>query len=218
MTGSKQKFEIVGKIDDNDITPVTVGDPDAIDSLAIDQSDLEDFGDLEEMSPVVECRRPPRGHYFTVLPETDTPWKNRGLYWLLQIEGRDPYLVDPKIAKEKQSEEDTLRPVLIVRFVTMAGEEGLWPLKLNPQDGGKGNVWNTSAHNILKAAESGRWVRMVTGKKNYRLGVSPKTFDETPPKFSDRTFKELRDVAFADRVVTTLDHEIWTVLKDGSTK
>ena len=44
-------------------------------------------------------------------------------YFLLQMEGRDPYIVAPAIAKQKK-EEDTIRPVLIVRYVTMAGEEG----------------------------------------------------------------------------------------------
>ena len=47
-----------------------------------------------------------------------------------------PFLVTPAIAKQKKEEgEDTIRPVLIVRYVTMAGEEGLWALKLDPPDG-----------------------------------------------------------------------------------
>ena len=48
----------------------------------------------------------------------------------LAADGRTrPLIVAPAIAKQKK-EEDTIRPVLIVRYVTMAGEEGLWPLKL----------------------------------------------------------------------------------------
>ena len=67
-------------------------------------------------------------------PETGKPWKNRAFYCLLEMEGRDPYIVAPAIAKQK-TEEDTIRPILIVRYVTMAGDEGLWPLKLDPPDG-----------------------------------------------------------------------------------
>jgi hypothetical protein len=200
---------------DDRIAPITVGNPDATDDLAIDQAHLEEYANPGTESGVVECERPPRGIFFTVRPETGKPWKNRNFYFLLQMEGRDPYLVTPKIAEQKK-EEDTIRPVLIVRYVTMAGEEGLWALKLNPPDG-KSNNWNTSALNILELAESG-WVRIVSTKKHYRHQLSKKTLKEVPPKFTDRTFKDLIDIAFKDRVVKTLDHEIWDVLENGSDK
>ena len=132
----------------DDITPVTVGNPAAASALAIDQSHLEEYANPGAESAVVECRRPAKGHFFTVRPEPGKPWKDRAFYFLLQIEGRDPYIVAPAIAKQKK-EEDTIRPVLIVRYVTMAGEEGLWALKLDPPDG-KSNNWNTSALNILE--------------------------------------------------------------------
>jgi hypothetical protein len=198
------------------IAPVTVGPPDEADDLAIDQAHLEEYANSGSESVVVECEKPTKGHFFTVRPETGKPYKDRAFYFLLQMEGRDPYLVAPKIAEQKK-EEDTIRPVLIVRYVTMAGEEGLWPLKLNPPDG-KSNNWKTSALNILELAESGKWVRIASSKKHYRPQVSKKTFKEVPPKFTDRTFKDLIDIAFKDRIVKTLDHEIWDVLEDGSDK
>lgn len=198
------------------IAPVTVGNPDAADELAIDQQHLEEYANPGAESAVVECRRPPKGVFFTVRPERGKPWENREFYFLLEMEGRDAFIVAPKIAEQKK-EEDTIRPVLLVRFVTMAGEEGLWPLKLNPPDG-KSNAWNASALNILELAESGKWVRIVSTKKHYRHQVSKKTFEEVPPKFTDRPFKVLRDIAFKDRIVTTLDHEIWEVLENGSDK
>jgi hypothetical protein len=79
-------------------------------------------------------------------------------------------------------------------------------------------MWNESALNILSIAESGKWVRIVSAKKHYRHIVSPRTFDEVPPKFSDRSFNELVDISYKDRTVITLDHEIWDVLASGSTK
>ena len=202
---------------DNDIVPVTVGNTDEIDDLAIDQEHLEEFVANSGESSAVECRRPPKGHFFTVLPENGKPWKNRGFYWILQIEGHDPYLVTPKIAKiKKDVEEDTIRPVLLVRYVTMTGEEGLWPVKLDM--GEKVNRWNQSARNILKIAEDGKWVRIVSLKKSYRHQVSKKTFEETPPRFSDRRFRTLVDIAFEGRIVDSLNHEIWETLAQGSEK
>ena len=154
--------------------------------------------------------------FFTVRPETGKPWKDRGFYFLLEMEGRDPYIVAPAIAKQKK-EEDTIRPVLIVRYVTMAGEEGLWALKLDPPDG-KSNTWNTSALNILEIGGEGKWVRTDVGEGHYRHQVSKKTFEQTPPQFTDRSFRNWSTSRSKDRIVTSLDHEIWDVLENGSDK
>ena len=105
----------------------------------------------------------------------------------------------------------------IVRYVTMGGEEGLWPLKLDPPDG-KSNRFNKSALTVLEQAEDEKWVRIRSTKKHYTYSVSRKTFEETPPQFSDRSFDELINEAFKDRVVTDLNHEIWDVLENGSDK
>jgi hypothetical protein len=211
----ESKLRAIGTTDP--IAPITVGNPDAADDLAIDQAHLEEYASPGSESTVVECKRPPKGHFFTVRPEKSKPWKDRQFYYMLEMVGRDPYLVAPAIAKEK-GEEDTIRPVMIVRYVTMAGDEGLWPVKLNPPDG-KGNAWNTSALNILELAESGKWVRIVNqNNKHYRHQLSKKTLDEVPAKFTDRSFKDLIDIAFKDHVVRTLEHEIWDILENGSDK
>ena len=112
------------KLSDDNIVPITVGNPSKAASLAIDQSHLDEyFGGGGTESSVIQCSKPPKGVYFTVMPETTKPWKNRGFYWLLELEGRDPYFVTPDIADQKK-DEDVLRPILLVRYVTMAGEEG----------------------------------------------------------------------------------------------
>jgi hypothetical protein len=217
IISSNQRGECNHKDSKLKIAPITVGNPAAAASLAIDQSHLEEYTSAEEQSSIVECKRPPKGVYFTVQPEPPgEPWSNRAFYFLLELEGRDPYIVAPAIAKAKE-DEDVIRPVLLVRYVTMAGQEGLWPLKINRPDA-KSNMWNESALNILSIAESGKWVRIVSAKKHYRHIVSPRTFDEVPPKFSDRSFNELVDISYKDRTVITLDHEIWDVLASGSTK
>jgi hypothetical protein len=204
------KLEIV-----DPVAPVVVGNPDAAGDLAIDQEHLEEYVNAAFESSVVECRKPGKGIFFAVRAETGKPWQNRGFYFLLEMEGRDPYIVTPAIAKQK-SEEDTIRPVLLVRYVTMGGDEGLWPLKLDRPDG-KVSPWNSSAIHILEFAES-IWVRMMNAKKHYRHQKSKKTFEEVPPQFTKRTFKELVNIAFKDRVIDSLDHEIWDVLDNGSAK
>jgi hypothetical protein len=207
--------ETVSALKESTALPISVGNPMAADLLAIDQSHMEEFASAEEKSFDVRIEKPPKGHYFTVRAEPVKPWKNRAFYFLLEIEGRDSYIVAPAIAKLK-ADEDVIRPVLIVRYVTMAGEEGLWALKLDKPDA-KSNRYNKSALSVLEEAEKG-WVRLISAKGHYRYSVSKKTLKQTPPKFSSRTFQELRDFGFKDRTVTSLDHEIWSTLDEGSDK
>ena len=231
----KPNFELV-----DDIAPVIVGDPAAADDLAIDQEHLEEYvsSGSEGEAGAVECKRPPRGIFFTVRAENSTPWRDRAFYWFLEIADRDPYIITPAIAKQKAEEEDTIRPVLITRYVTMAGEEALWALKLDLD--GRSNPYNTSARNILSFAdgsgkpenrdgrewwEGPKWVRIMSASKgggknkHYRYQISRKTLVETPPKFSARTFKELFGLCFdKERIISSLNHEVWDILKHGSTR
>jgi hypothetical protein len=204
--------------DQDNVVPITAGNPTKASALALDQSCLQEFfADGTAESSVVRCERPPKGVFFTVLPELKSVWENRAFYWVVQLEGRDPYIVSDPIKKQKADEEDVIRPVLFVRYVTMAGDEGLWPLKLDRTEG-KSNDWNISARRIMELAATGKWVRIVSMKKHYRHQLSSKTLEEVPPKFSERPFQTLVDLAFEGRVIDSLDHEIWDALKDGSTK
>jgi hypothetical protein len=197
--------------------PVTAGNPTRASSLAIDQSHMEDIlAEAGAKSSIVQCRRPPKGFFFTVMREKDATWENRRMFFGLELEGHDLYLVEPEIAQAKiaTEEEDTIRPLLLVRYVLMTGDEGLWPLKVNR--GEKVNPWNASAHNILTAAETA-WVRILSLQGHYRHQVSRKTLEEVPPQFTDRPFMELVDIAFHERMVDA-NHEIWAKLRDGAVK
>jgi len=217
-TAKKARGNSGARLKADPITPITVGEVVDAASLAIDQKHMEDFASPDMEPSVVECRRPPKGAYFTVLPEkAGESWRNRAYYFVLETEGRDPCLVAHTIAEAKKDEEDTIRPIMLVRYVLMNGTEGLWPIKLNPAEG-KSNRWNTSALTVLHVAESGKWVRIIS-KGEYRYNVSKKTMEEVPPKFSDRTFQQLVNIAFPpERVITSFDHPIWDELANGSTK
>jgi hypothetical protein len=199
--------------------PIAVGNPLAAADLAIDQSHMEEFATAEEGPAEVTCAKPPKGVFFTVIPETSKPWQNRRFYFMLEVKDRDPFLVAPAIAKQKKEEgEDTIRPVLIVRYVTMAGDEGLWALKLDPPDG-KSNAWNRSAMKVLKIADESKWVRLMSGKGQYGYNVSGKTFEKTPPRHTSRSYDELINGAFPEgQVVLDGSHEIWDALENGSEK
>src|SRR5262249_2540899 len=153
------------------VVPITVGNPASAAAFAIDQSHMEDFAtEAEENSSVVEGRRPPRGMYFTVLPEEKgKPMQNRGYFFQLEIPGRDPYRVTPEMAK-KHSEEDVIRPILLVRYVTMSGEEALWPIKLTPPDS-KANSWNTSAWTSWKSRHPANGFGLSRNRRMVPTGI-----------------------------------------------
>jgi hypothetical protein len=196
--------------------PITVGNPFNAADFVIDQSHLEDFMDDDEGPAAVSCVRPPKGSFFTVHAEIGKPWQNRGFYFLLEVKDRAPYLVLPEIAKQKK-EEDVIRPVLLVRYVTMTGTEGLWALKLDRNEH-RSNPWDQSAMRILKIAEEGKWVRIISAKGQYHHTVSKKTYAETPPRYSSRPFFEMVDLAFENQWVRDLNHEVWETLAHGAEK
>src|SRR6266436_5480152 len=68
------------------IAPITVGNPASASDLAIDQEHLEEYADPDSKSSIVECRRPAKGHFFTVRPEPDEKsWKDRKFYFVLEL-------------------------------------------------------------------------------------------------------------------------------------
>jgi hypothetical protein len=216
VVDSKTETEIDPAVAALKVAPITVGNPDSAADLSIDQSHLEEYATAEARSSAVECRRPPKGHYFCVRPEPDKErWKDRKFYYILELEGYDPHIVTPDIAKQK-SGEDVIRPLLLCRYVTMIGVEGLWPVKLNSSEG-RSNAWNSSARIALELAET-KWIRLISAKTEYRSQPSDIALADKPPQFSDRSFDELVNLAFEDRVVRDLDHTIWSVLARGSKK
>ena len=161
------------------VVPISVGNPTSISQFIVDQSHMEEFTKAEEeKSSVVEVKRPPRGAYFTVHEEEEGKPNSR-LLFLLEIPGCKPYVLTPAIANE-HSDEDVIRPVLHVRYVTMLSEEeALWPLKLDPPDAVKPNKWNESAKNIKDKA-TGAWVRIISKQKEgaYRYQTSRKSIEK----------------------------------------
>ena len=214
------------------VIPITVGKPSSIASFIIDQSHMEEFTKTEEeKSSAVKCERPPKGTFFTVpKEEKDEEGKvitpNSRLVFLLELPGRETYLLTPAIAN-KHSDEDVIRPALLVRYVSMLAEEGLWPVKLDPADQ-KPNSWNVSAKGIVKEA-IGAWVRLISKLKNgqYRYlkssikveAVPGETAEVVKPKFSNRSIYDLVEAAYdKDHRVDDDDHEVRTILAEGKAK
>lgn len=108
---------------------------------------------------------------------------------------------------------DYLKRYLIVRCIDMNDEEFLWPIAL-PAVGDEPNKWTLSA---LKAVERAKehWIKLVYvgGTEGYKL--EPALGDPQQPRWSDRTFPELRTLGLADFVIANTDHPQAIKLREG---
>jgi hypothetical protein len=144
--------------------------------------------------------------------------RDKGSEWkhslTIEFEG-ETYLVHPNIADVKRASERKIRPLLLVRCVNVKGREQIWPIKLD-RPGKKRNDCNASA---LMVAERMReeWLMLVYDHdtKTY-FGRRPVPLITDTPKWTQRTFPQLRDLAFPeDRRIDTLEHEVWRKLASG---
>ena len=162
------------------------------------------------------CRRSsravhPRTTIGAPIRDKDNEWK---LAWTITFEDAT-YLVHPKVAEVKRASERKIRPLLLVRCVNVKGREQIWPLKLD-RPGKKRNECNASAQMVAERMRE-EWFMLVYDDetKTYfgRRPVPPIT-DE--PKWTRRTFQQLRELAFPeDRRIDTLEHEVWRKLASG---
>jgi hypothetical protein len=188
---------------------IEIGAVDDADEYSIDQSYVD--GGADDDLQKVFAGRPSEDYYWRTHSDKNNEWK---LAWTITHED-ETYLVHPKVAEVKRASERKIRPMLLVRCVNVKGREQIWPLKLD-RPGKKRNECNASA---LMVAERMReeWLMLVYDEetKTYfgRRPVPPIT-DE--PKWTRRTFQQLRELAFPeDRRIDTLEHEVWRKLASG---
>jgi hypothetical protein len=111
----------------------------------------------------------------------------------------------------REALEADLKVRIIVPCITRAGDVFLWPLA-PLQVTGRGNEWVTSAHRAFMAARKG-WIRMRSNMsvRSYDIIRPKKAWEE--PSWPDQTFDEMIEMAFADSVISTLDHPVILALQ-----
>jgi hypothetical protein len=188
---------------------IEIGAVDGADEYSIDQSHVD--GGADDDLQKVFAGRPSEDYYWRTHPDKDNEWK---FAWTITFEDVT-YLVHPKVAEVKRASERKIRPLLLVRCVNVKGREQIWPLKLD-RPGKKRNECNATA---LMVAELMReeWLTLIydDDTKTY-FGRRPVPAITDEPKWTRRTFKQLRELAFPkDRRIDTLEHEVWRKLASG---
>lgn len=188
---------------------IEIGTVNDADEYSIDQSHVD--GGADDDLQKVFAGRPSEDYYWRAHPDKNNEWK---LAWTITYEDTT-YLVHPKIAEVKRVSERKIRPLLLVRCVNVKGREQIWPLKLD-RPGKKRNECNASAQMVAELMRE-EWLMLVYDDetKTY-FGRRPVPAITDEPKWTRRTFRQLRELAFPeDRRIDTLEHEVWRKLASG---
>jgi len=166
---------------------------------------LEDEGiTVAELLVTVACRKPKPTEFFRVHPD---PGMCRAAYVFIDREeiGSECYFVMPN-ARPYLTEH--LRPVMLVSCINRQNVAFLWPIAL-PDPGansGRQNRWGSSALEAMEVAKTS-WVKMTAGQGSYRVFVA-ENLDLPEPRWPERSFGELLNVAFKNALIEDQNHPI----------
>jgi hypothetical protein len=195
-------------VDDMSVS-IEIGTVDDADEYSIDQSHMD--GGADDDLQKVFASRPSEDYYWRTHPNRDNEWK---LAWTITYEDVT-YLVHPKVAEEKRMTERKIRPLLLVRCVNVKGREQLWPIKLD-RPGKKRNDCNASALMVAERMSEDWFMLVYDDETKTYFGRRPVPPITEAPKWTQRSFQQLRELAFPnDRRITTLEHEVWRKLASG---
>jgi hypothetical protein len=186
----------------NNPPPTSAPGPDPFDPANLRLS--QDFGatlGVKKALLTVPVRKPAREWWIRVHPD---PAYHVETAVLELKEDREVYLVDPHLWPEL-STESTFGPRAIFTAVNTLGVVFLWPIRL-PGPDGKIDEWNRSA---LETALLGKdkWVRI---QANMSLGAYEvlTSDNEKPAAWPQVSFRDLLQIAFKEKFITTLDHPV----------
>jgi hypothetical protein len=174
--------------------------PDPFDPATLRVDALADV-DVEKILTAVPVRRPNRTEFFRIHPEyvTDT-------LVLEYVDGldRETYLVQRELQDLVGHE---LRAVRLFTAINKRGTVFLWPAKLPREDSDAGRRW---AETALQAAEQAKrlWVKMRGNRDLGGYEVFRAKGDLGEPQWPDKSFRDLIEIAFRDRLIDRPDHEV----------
>ncbi len=120
-------------------------------------------------------------------------------------EDRETYLVDPSLWPELAGEA-TFSPRALFTAMNRQGVLFIWPVRL-PGPDGKIDDWSRSALEAANMASQG-WVRVVSNMSLGAYEVFTTSSHWAEPEWPDKALGELLRVAFRDRHITDLDHDV----------
>ena len=199
----KPKGNAAGQMDD-ELGGFEVGpDPRSIlddaEDLRLDPNE-EVHETVKVLGPVPIRMTPGKQVFFRVRPGDD--WRLTAA--LYHDEELGPFIVAKKM---RDLVEDT-KPVVILTCISSKGVEFFWPVPLpREDDNAMTREWGASKRRAADLAQS-KWIKIKSNKAAscWEVFVSKGELDD--PKWSDRTFKEMFDSAFSDKIIRDVSHPV----------
>lgn len=158
---------------------------------------------VEQVMTVVPVHKPHRNTFFRVHPDEDY-CVDCLVFERVNGMDRETYWVSPDLRVNLWED---LKKVRLFTCVTKKGTAFLWPANLpDPTAGsGGGRAWNESGLVVAEEAKTA-WVRMIADKDlgAYKLFRAKGNLDE--PKWPDKSFRQLVEIAFKGKFIDTPDH------------
>jgi hypothetical protein len=179
-----------------------------LDSLRVSQ-DYADGPGVEQVITDVPVSKPTKSQWVRTHPDPEHQIETL----ILELEEeRELFLIAPSLHSVLITEPTVSRRLLITT-ITRQGRLSLWPIRL-PAPDGKIDAWNKTAMDAAWRARS-TWVRIAAdmGFGNYRVWEAKDALGE--PKWPSLSFKDILKIAFADRMISRLDHPVIKRLREG---
>ena len=163
--------------------------------------DFDSSVGVQKVLLTVPVRKPDRQWFFRVRPGEE--WRLPTAIIELKEE-RETYLVDPALRDALPGD---VSFKMIYTAINRQGVVFLWPVKL-PDGMRKQDQWSRSAHEAAELAE-GQWVRMAANMSLGAYEVFQASSDAIPdPEWPDKTLGELLEIAFKEKFIRSLGHEV----------
>jgi hypothetical protein len=159
---------------------------------------------VEKVLTTVPVKRPSKDQFFRVRSGDDFVLDTYTLEHESDMD-RTTYLVTPDLWSELV---DHLRKVRLFVCIDRRSNVFLWPAKLPSADGSaSARSWYQSG---LRAAEQAKtlWVKIQGNKAIGAYDVIVAKGDLGDPSWPDHSFQKLIDIAFQDRLISSLDHPV----------
>lgn len=143
----------------------------------------------------VPVRRPNRDQFFRVHPDPAYKLETRVLEF-----DREVYLVARPLWAEL---EDEVQARCLFLYITITGVVGLWPARLSSD----ANAWNDTALQGAKLSME-KWIRLKSNRDAGCYDIFVATGDLPDPEWPDKTFAELLKLAFGDRFIQSMGHDV----------
>jgi hypothetical protein len=148
----------------------------------------------------VQVGKPGKQTWFRVLPGEEweiqaalLKWEEDGTYFYVAPD------IYPVLAAEAMR-------VVLRTVVTAQGSILLWPIRM-PNPDGRDFPWWISARAVALQAETA-WIRMRANQEAGAYDALKARDDYGDPAIPEQSFQDLLKIAFADKVIDSLDHRV----------